>query len=116
MVQVFGIPNCGTCKKAMQWLQTEGIPYEFVNTREQPPTSDQVSQWVSSLGSRPLRNTSGQSYRALGDQRNTMTDSEWIDAFVQDPMLLKRPLFVKEGKAIAVGFRQSPDQLRESFS
>lgn len=113
MVQVYGIPNCGTCKKAMQWLQTEGIPYEFINTREQPPTEDQLQAWVQALGSRAMRNTSGQSYRALGEQRDTMTDPQWIEAFAQDPMLIKRPLFVKDGVAVAVGFRQAPDRLRD---
>ena len=112
-LQVYGIPNCGTCKKALQWLQTEGIPYEFINTREQPPTPDQVRDWVTTLGSRPLRNTSGQSYRDLGEQRNTMTDSQWIAAFAQDPMLIKRPLFVKDGVAVTVGFRQPVERLQE---
>lgn len=114
-VQVYGIPNCGTCKKAMQWLQTEQIPYEFINTREQPPTLEQLQAWVETLGSRPLRNTSGQSYRALGTARETMTDQQWIEAFSQDPMLIKRPLFVKDGVAVAVGFRQAPEVLRQQL-
>ncbi len=115
-LQVYGIPNCGTCQKALQWLQTEGIPCEFINTRTQPPTPDQVKEWVTALGSRSLRNTSGQSYRALGEQRNTMTDPQWIEAFVQDPMLIKRPLFVKDGVAVTVGFRQSAEHLRDLLS
>ncbi|BAY29593.1 hypothetical protein NIES2107_14360 [Nostoc carneum NIES-2107] len=104
-LQVYGIPNCGTCKKAFTWLQANSIDYEFNNTKEKPPTREQIQSWVKSLGSAPMRNTSGQSYRALGDAKKTWTDEQWIEAFTQDAMLLKRPLFVKDGTAVAVGFK-----------
>ncbi|MBW4422879.1 MAG: Spx/MgsR family RNA polymerase-binding regulatory protein [Nostoc desertorum CM1-VF14] len=104
-IQVYGIPSCGTCKKALTWLQDNGINYEFINTRETPPTREQIQNWVKSLSFAPMRNTSGQSYRALGDQKKTWTDERWIDAFTHDAMLLKRPLFVKDGTAVLVGFK-----------
>ena len=104
-IQVYGIPTCGTCKKALQWLDAQEIGYEFINTKEQAPSPEQVNSWVKSLGYRPLRNTSGQSYRALGEGKDTWTDIEWTTAFSDDTMLLKRPIFVKDGIAIAVGFR-----------
>ncbi len=104
-IQVYGIPNCGTCKKAFNWLQNHNIDYEFINTKETPPTREIIKDWVESLGAAPMRNTSGQSYRALGDEKKTWTDEQWIEAFTKDAMLLKRPLFVKDGTAVAVGFR-----------
>lgn len=106
-IQVYGIPTCGTCKKALQWLDARAISYEFINTKEQPPTSDQIASWIEVLGERPLRNTSGQSYRALDETKDTWNESQWVTAFSDDVMLLKRPLFVKDGIAIAVGFRDA---------
>ena len=64
---------------------------------------------MKSLGYQPLRNTSGQSYRALDDAKDTWGDAEWIAAFSDDTMLLKRPIFVKDGLAISVGFRNVTD-------
>jgi arsenate reductase (glutaredoxin) len=104
-ILVYGIPTCGTCKKALQWLEAQGIIYEFINTKERSPTSEQIASWVKSLGDRPLRNTSGQSYRALDEIKDTWSEAEWVAAFSDDAMLLKRPIFVKDGIAIAVGFR-----------
>lgn len=101
---VYGIPNCGTCKRAFQWLQAKGIEYEFVNTKEHPPEKQAIATWVSTLTSKPMRNTSGQSYRALADGKKDWTEQQWIDAFGSDAMLLKRPLFVKDGTAVLVGF------------
>lgn len=112
-IQVYGIPNCGTCKKAVAWLQANGIDYQFINTKEQPPTSEMIQNWVETLGNKPMRNTSGQSYRNLGAAKNEWTDQQWVAAFAQDAMLLKRPLFVKDNKAVLVGFRASEDVLKQ---
>lgn len=112
-IQVYGIPNCGTCKKAVAWLTANGINYQFINTKEQPPTLEMIKNWVATLGSKPMRNTSGQSYRNLGTTKNDWTDQQWIEAFAQDAMLLKRPLFVKDNQAVLVGFRASEDVLQQ---
>ncbi len=108
-IQVYGIPNCATCKKAFKWLEDSGVTYEFINTKENPPTRETIEKWVNSLGFQPMRNTSGQSYRNLGNERQDWTDKEWIEAFAKDAMLLKRPLFVKDGTAVVVGFRDTGD-------
>ena len=112
-LQVYGIPNCGTCKKAMQWLTDNNVEYEFIDTKTNPPSSAEVKAWVAALGSKPMRNTSGQSYRALGDEKKSWSDAQWAQAFVEDVMLLKRPLFVKNGTAVLVGFRAKPEEIRQ---
>jgi arsenate reductase (glutaredoxin) len=110
-LQIYGIPNCGTCKKALTWLNSHKIAHEFINTRETPPDRATIAAWVASLGNKPLRNTSGQSYRGLDAEKDNWDDEAWVDAFTADTMLLKRPLFVKDGVAVAVGFRD-PDAIR----
>lgn len=112
-LQVYGIPNCGTCKKALKWLDANDIAYDFINTKEHPPSREYLTDWVRTLTAKPMRNTSGLSYRALGEEKKTWSDDQWIDAFVKDAMLLKRPLFVKEEKAVLVGFRASEADLQE---
>ncbi len=115
VIQVYGIPNCGTCKKALTWLDNRGVEYEFVNTKDHPPTKKVVQTWVEALGAKPMRNTSGQSYRALGSQKDDWTDAQWVEAFAHDAMLLKRPLFVKDGAAVLVGFRDSEAVIRQKL-
>ncbi|WOD38898.1 Spx/MgsR family RNA polymerase-binding regulatory protein [Nodosilinea sp. E11] len=112
---VYGIPTCSTCKKALQWLDSHAIAYDFVNTKEHPPSQATIAAWVAALGSKPMRNTSGQSYRALGDEKQTWSDLDWIEAFSQDAMLLKRPLFEKDGQAVLVGFRASEALLQTTL-
>jgi arsenate reductase (glutaredoxin) len=112
-LQVYGIPNCGTCKKALQWLDDRQLDYTFINTKEQPPARALIEKWVKALGEKPLRNTSGQSYRALGEAKQAWNEEQWVEAFAKDAMLIKRPLFVKDGKAVMTGFRASEAVLKE---
>lgn len=114
-LKVYGIPNCGTCKKALKWLDDNGVEYQFVNTKEHPPTRDMIQNWVTTLGAKPMRNTSGQAYRELGEERNRWTDGQWAEAFAKDAMLLKRPLFVKDDTAVLVGFKEQEDIIREKL-
>ncbi|MGD1895337.1 MAG: Spx/MgsR family RNA polymerase-binding regulatory protein [Phormidesmis sp.] len=108
-LNVYGIPNCGTCKKAFAWLEEKGVDYTFINTKENPPTQAMIEKWVEELTARPMRNTSGLSYRALGEEKKEWSDAQWTEAFAKDAMLLKRPLFEKGGKAVMVGFRAKED-------
>jgi arsenate reductase (glutaredoxin) len=106
-LQVYGIPTCSTCTKALKWLEAQGIAYAFINTKVQPPTATQIAAWVATLGEKSLRNTSGQSYRALGSTKDDWSAADWVRAFSADPMLLKRPLFVQADQAVFVGFRDA---------
>lgn len=115
VLKVYGIPNCGTCKKAIAWLQENDVAYEFVNTKDEPPERAAIEKWVAVLTAKPLRNTSGKAYRALGEERNTWSEAQWVKAFSEDAMLLKRPLFEKDGAAVLVGFRAKPEVLEEKL-
>ena len=67
----------------------------------------QITNWIASIGNKPLRNTSGGSYRSLPDDKKDWNDAQWAEAFSRDAMLLKRPLFEKDGIALCTGFRNS---------
>ncbi len=115
-LEVYGIPNCGTCKKALKWLDDLEAKYEFINTKEAPPSKETIAGWVEALTAKPMRNTSGMAYRAIpADRRDAMDDRDWIEAFAADAMLLKRPLFVKDGTAVMAGFRGKPEAIRSAL-
>lgn len=104
-VVVYGISTCDTCRKARAWLSARSIAHDWVDLREHPLSRSQVGSWVSALSARALRNTSGGSFRALGVEKEGWDEARWTDAFVRDPMLIKRPVLEIAGKPRAVGFR-----------
>lgn len=112
-VTVFGIPSCGTVKKAEAWLNDKGVNYESVDLRDAAPSRSRIQRWMKVFGFKPMRNTSGGSYRALGEEKSTWESSEWLDAFAADAMLLKRPIVEIDGEPVLVGFRE--DEFKERF-
>jgi arsenate reductase len=110
---VYGIPTCGTVKKAKSWLDSQKITYTSVDLRANPPERSRVQAWVEAAGSRALRNTSGGSYRALGPEKESWTEAEWVEAFSRDPMLIKRPVIERNGTFLMVGFAQPEPELRK---
>lgn len=114
-IKVYGIPNCGTCKKAIAWLQDHNVNFEFINTKDHPPQQKAIALWVKALGNKPMRNTSGKSYRELGEAKKTWTDEQWIEAFSKDAMLLKRPLITQDEQAVLVGFKASDVEIKEKL-
>lgn len=110
---VYGIPSCGTVKKARAWLESARRPHTFVDFRQTPPPAAQVEAWVATFGSRALRNTSGGSYRALGAEKDTWTEAQWTAAFAADPMLIKRPVVERDGLPLIVGWTLEDAEIKE---
>ncbi len=110
VLTVYHYPRCGTCKKALKWLELHGIEHRLVDIVESPPSKTKLrALWKSSgLAISKLFNTSGQSYRA-GDFKQRlpkMTDAEALTALADDGKLIKRPLAV-EGDVVLIGFKEA---------
>lgn len=104
-IVVWGIPSCGTVKKARAALQAAGVAFVARDLREAPPTAADVARFVAAVGVNALKNTSGGSYRALGAEKDAWSDADWTAAFARDPMLIKRPVVEKDGVVVSVGWR-----------
>lgn len=103
-------PRCGTCKKALKWLDDNGIKYEYRNIAEDNPTREELEEWYGKSGL-PLKkffNTSGLKYKELNlkDRIPQMTEDEILDLLSTDGMLVKRPILLNDDKVL-VGFREA---------
>ena len=104
-IVLWGIPTCGTVKKARAALAAARIPFVDRDLRKEPLSAAEVDLAIAAVGAKALRNTSGASYRALPAEKDAWSEAQWRDAFVRDPMLVKRPVIVRDGAVVAVGFR-----------
>ena len=50
MLKMYGLKNCDTCRKAMRWLESEGIAFDFVDVRKDGIAESDVSRWAKSAG------------------------------------------------------------------
>lgn len=104
MLKVYAYEKCSTCRNALKWLGTYGVPHTVKAIRESPPTPAELKSALKLLGGdiRKLFNTSGMDYRALGlkDKLPTMTEAEAITLLSTNGNLVKRPFLIGESKAL----------------
>lgn len=110
MVKVFQYTKCGTCRKALKWLDSHGVAYECVDIVQTPPSKAQLAT-VLKLTGLPLNklfNTSGQAYREGGykDRIANMSQAEALAELAANGKLVKRPLLLADEFAV-VGFREA---------
>ena len=102
-------PKCSTCKKAKDWLETQGDSFTERDIKPDNPPEAALREWHRRSGL-PLKrffNTSGLQYKALGlkDRLPGMTEDEQYALLATDGMLVKRPLLVGEDFALP-GFKE----------
>jgi arsenate reductase len=115
-LKIYTYKNCGTCRKALKFLDSHGIEYNNAPIRETPPPETELRRMLKHVDGeiRKLFNTSGGDYKTLNlkDELPDMSDAEAIALLASNGNLVKRP-FVLTPKAGAVGFKE--DEWREKF-
>lgn len=106
-VNVYQYPKCGTCRKALKWLDGQRVKYD-AHDLVADPISEKTLRDLWKRSGLPIArffNTSGESYRAgnFKERLKTMTEGEALAALARDGKLVKRPI-VDTGKAVLVGF------------
>lgn len=109
MIKVYCYSRCTTCKKALKWLDENGIDHIVIDIKENHPTETELRKYheMSGLPLKRFFNTSGQLYRSLELSRKlpTMTEDQQYELLATDGMLVKRPLLVGEG-FVLTGFKE----------
>ena len=109
-MKVLCYSKCTTCKKALAWLEEQGIAYDLRDIKGENPSAEELELWwkMSGLPLKKFFNTSGLQYKALNlkDKLPGMSEEEQIALLASDGMLVKRPLLVADDYVLT-GFRQA---------
>ena len=109
MLKVYCYSKCSTCKKALKWLDENGIGHEVIDIKTNHPDKETLRKYYAMSGL-PLKrffNTSGIPYREMGlaGRLADMSEDEQFRLLASDGMLVKRPLLVC-GETVLTGFRE----------
>lgn len=106
MLKIYGIKNCDSVKKAIKYLKSHGIAYEFIDFRETPVDQGTIATWLELTDINTLFNTRGTTYRTLKLKELSLSDEEKQRWLAKENMLIKRPVIVLDNKVI-VGYNES---------
>jgi arsenate reductase len=100
---IFHNPKCSKSRETLALLRGRGVEPRIVEYLKTPPTTAELAAIVSRLGIRPeaLVRRGEDVYKAQYAGRQ-LTDAQWIEAMVANPVLIERPIVVAGDKA-AIG-------------
>lgn len=111
MVKVYCYSKCSTCKKALKWLEENGVEHVVIDIKTDNPDEAALRRYhkMSGLPLKRFFNTSGMQYRELelAKKLPAMSEDEQFTLLATDGMLVKRPLLIGEDYVLT-GFRE-PD-------
>lgn len=105
MMKVYGIPNCGTVKKARAWLEQRGQAYQFHDFKKEGVPEDRLMAWEATLGWEKLLKKTGTTWRALPEEARADLDRAKALALLgAQHNLIRRPIVELPDGRLLAGF------------
>ena len=108
-IDLYGIKNCDTVKKARNWLESHDFNYTFHDFRADGIDAKSLKQWEKAVGKDALINKRSTTWKQLSDKQQALfigdqLGNDAIDLILEQPTLVKRPVLAT-GDQVAVGFK-----------
>jgi Spx/MgsR family transcriptional regulator len=104
MLEMYGLSNCDTCRRARAWLTQHRCDFRFHDYRADGIDRGLVERLETLADWQSLLNTRGTTWRTLPVLEKTALDRDRAIALMtRHPALIKRPLLIAAGRAI-LGF------------
>jgi len=101
MIQIYHNNRCTKSRQALQELENSGKPFEVIYYLETPPNKAQLEELLSKLNIKPLDLIrKGEKIYIENYKGKNLTDDQWIDTMVENPILIERPIVVSGNKAV----------------
>ena len=95
-IVIYHNPECGTSRNTLAMIRNAGIEPHVVEYLKTPPTRALLESLISRAGITPraFLREKGTPFAELGLDDPALTDAQLIDAMMDHPILINRPLVV----------------------
>jgi Spx/MgsR family transcriptional regulator len=105
MIEVYGIKNCDSVKKALKFFKEHNLKYTLHDFKEKALSCDTLSSWLKQVDMKTLFNTRSTTYRNLKLKELKLSEEEQKEWLCKENLLIKRPVLSYKDK-ILVGFNE----------
>ncbi len=100
-IQIWHNPKCSKSRAAMELLENKNINASVVKYLEQTPTKEQLIDVLKKLNMKAsqLLRTGEDIYKEL-NLKNENDEEKIIEVMVKNPILIERPIIIKDNKAV----------------
>lgn len=101
MIQVLHNPRCGKSRNCLAFLTEADQSFEVINYLQNPLSVAEIQDLLQKLGIKPLALVRQKETVWIENYKNkALTDNEIIKALSEHPILIERPIVIKNNKAI----------------
>ena len=99
-ITIYHNPRCRKSRETLQLLESKNIHPEIILYLKDVPTKSELKRVIKLLGLKPealLRK--GEKIYKEEYKGKELSDDEWIDAMIENPSLIERPIVIHNDKA-----------------
>lgn len=102
---VYGIKNCNTVKKALNWLTDHHIQFEFHDFKKLGVSDEKITSWQEKRPWESLINKRGTTWRRLSPEIQELADNSASARRLmrENTSVIKRPV-IENGQDLLIGF------------
>jgi arsenate reductase len=95
-ITIYHNPACGTSRNTLGLIRNSGEEPRVIEYLQTPPTRDELVELIARMGIpvRDLLRKKGTPYADLGLDNIALTDDQLLDAMMDHPILVNRPIVV----------------------
>lgn len=95
-VTIYHNPACGTSRNTLAMIRASGVEPEVIEYLKTPPSRERLLELITLMGcvARDILREKGTPYLELGLDNLSLSDEVLIDAMMQHPVLINRPIVV----------------------
>lgn len=102
-VTIYHNPRCSKSRSTLALLREKGVEPTIIEYLQAPPTRAQLRSILEKLQMKPEQIVrKGEEVFKRKYSGKSLSDDQWLDALVRDPILIERPIVVK-GERAALG-------------
>ncbi|OIV39769.1 arsenate reductase (glutaredoxin) [Flavobacterium johnsoniae] len=101
MIQIYHNPRCGKSRNCLAFVEQTKEEYEIIPYLTETPRFDDLKELLKKLDLKPIELIRTKEKIWIENYKGkNLTDDETIQAMVDNPILIERPIVIKDGKAI----------------
>ena len=95
-VTIYHNPACGTSRNTLAMIRASGVEPEVIDYLKTPPSREKLMELIAKMGitARALLREKGTPFDALGLGDLSLSEGQLMDAMLQHPILINRPIVV----------------------
>ena len=101
MIQIYHNPRCGKSRNCLAFIEETGQEFEVIKYLEETPSFQELASVIKKLDCKPINLVRVKEKIWIDSYKDkSLTNDEIIQAMVDNPILIERPIVIKGEKAI----------------